>query len=283
MHYTIFMKIFDVHTHVFPPEVIRDRERISKRDKRFALIYGDPGAKMTDAKDLLAYMKKDRITRSVACGFSFQDGGLLRLSNDYILEAASRSPALVPFVQANLGNEKEAAEELERCFALGARGVGEIALYEQALDSRSLKKLEGIARCAEEKQRILMLHTNEQVGHVYRGKVPADPGQIVQFIERHRSLDIILSHLGGGLCFFEFIPEIRESLGRTYYDTAAAPFVYSTDIYRFIGEFLRKKVLFGSDYPLITAARYRAGMALMRKGEQEDAWFDNAKRIFGDI
>jgi hypothetical protein len=277
------MELFDTHTHVFPTEVIKDRERISQRDKRFAVIYGNPGARMTDINGLLAYMNKEGITRCVACGFSFQDEGLLRLSNDYILEAASRAPALVPFVQASLENEKNAVDELERCFALGARGVGEIALYERSLDSKSLRRLEGIARYAEEKQKILMLHTNEQVGHVYGGKVRADLGQIVQFIEKHRSMDIILSHLGGGLCFFELIPEVRESLGRTYYDIAAIPFVYSADIYRFIEEFLWEKVFFGSDYPLLTAARYRAGISGMEQGKQDSIWFGNAKGVFGDI
>jgi hypothetical protein len=277
------VELFDTHTHVFPTEVIKDRERISQRDKRFAVIYGNPGARMTDINGLLAYMNKEGITRCVVCGFSFQDEGLLRLSNDYILEAASRSPALVPFVQASLENERNAVDELKRCFALGARGVGEIALYERSLDSKALRKLEGIARYAEEKQKILMLHTNEQVGHIYGGKVRADLGQIVQFIEKHRSMDIILSHLGGGLCFFELIPEVRESLGRTYYDIAAIPFVYSADIYRFIEEFLWEKVFFGSDYPLLTAARYRAGISRMEQGKQDGIWFGNAKGVFGDI
>ncbi|MDD5243506.1 MAG: amidohydrolase family protein [Syntrophorhabdaceae bacterium] len=277
------MELFDTHTHVFPTEVIKDRERISQRDKRFAVIYGNPGARMTDINGLLAYMNKEGITRCVACGFSFQDEGLLRLSNDYILEAASRAPSLVPFVQASLENERNAVDELERCFALGARGVGEIALYERSLDSKSLRRLEGIARYAEEKQKILMLHANEQVGHVYGGKVRADLGQIVQFIEKHRSMDIILSHLGGGLCFFELMPEVRESLGRTYYDIAAIPFVYSADIYRFIEEFLWEKVFFGSDYPLLAAARYRAGISRMEQGKQDGIWFGNAKRVFGDV
>ncbi len=277
------MEIFDAHTHVFPPEVIKDRERISKQDKRFAVIYGNPEARMTDVDGLLSYMKRHGATRCVVCGFSFQDGGLLRLSNDYILEAASRSPSLIPFVQANLEDEREAVSELQRCFALGARGAGEIALYERALDGKALKKLEGIARCAEAQQRILMLHTNEQVGHVYRGKVRADFRQILRFIGKHNGLDIILSHLGGGLCFFELMPEIRAALSRTYYDTAAAPFIYSTDIYRFIGEFLWEKVLFGSDYPLLTVARYRDGMSEIEKDKQDGVWSGNAKRIFGDI
>jgi len=276
------MEIFDAHTHVFPPEVIRDRKKISGQDERFAVVYGDARARMADIGGLLANMKKDGTARCVVSGFSFQDSGLLRLSNDYILEASSRAPALVPFVQANIENEREAIDELERCFARGARGVGEIALYEEALDGKSLKKLEGIARCAEEKQKILMLHTNEQVGHAYRGKMRADFGQILGFIGRHRDLDIILSHLGGGLCFYEFVPEVRECLGRTYYDTAAVPFIYSTDVYRFINEFLWEKVLFGSDYPLLTAARYREGMSLMDEEKQGRVWSGNAKRIFGD-
>jgi len=277
------MDIFDTHTHIFPTEIIKDRERISQRDRRFAVIYGNPGARMTDIDGLLAYTKKEGITRCVACGFSFQDDGLLGLSNDYILEAASQSPALIPFVQANPDNEKKAMDELERCFALGARGVGEIALYESALDDKSLRKLEGIAQYAEEKQKILMLHTNEQVGHVYSGKVRADLGQIVRFIGKHRSMDIILSHLGGGLCFFELMPEVRESLVRTYYDIAAIPFIYSAEIYRFIEEFLWEKVFFGSDYPLLTAARYGAGISRMEQGKQAGIWSGNAKRVFGDI
>ena len=41
-------------------------------------------------------------------------------------------------------------------------------------------------------------------------------------------LDIILAHWGGGLLFYETMPEVRRTLRRVWYDTAASPLLFPT-------------------------------------------------------
>ena len=57
--------IFDFHTHVFPPEVIKKREDFARRDAAFDLIYGDPGARMATTEDLLEGMDEDGVERDM--------------------------------------------------------------------------------------------------------------------------------------------------------------------------------------------------------------------------
>ncbi|MCX8111293.1 MAG: amidohydrolase family protein, partial [Syntrophorhabdaceae bacterium] len=100
-------------------------------------------------------------------------------------------------------------------------------------------------------------------------------------IKRNPLLKIVLAHLGGGLCFYEFMPEIRDTFKNVYYDTAALPFIYSDVIYRYIETFLPKKVLFGSDYPLLGPKRYMKAIGFMKEEAQKNLLFENARRLFG--
>ncbi|MCX7966391.1 MAG: amidohydrolase family protein, partial [Syntrophorhabdaceae bacterium] len=88
------------------------------------------------------------------------------------------------------------------------------------------------------------------------------------------------AHLGGGLCFYEFMPEVKEAFKNVFYDTAASPFLYSNDIYKFLGKFLKEKVIFGTDYPLLTTKRYLKGMETLDLETQEMILSKNARRLF---
>ena len=41
--------IVDVHTHIFPPRMLEQREQLAAADPGFADLYGDPRAKMATA------------------------------------------------------------------------------------------------------------------------------------------------------------------------------------------------------------------------------------------
>ena len=60
------MSVLDGHTHIFPPELIRKRDRIAGHDRGFAAIYGDRRARMADGGGLAAYMDGEGIDRVVA-------------------------------------------------------------------------------------------------------------------------------------------------------------------------------------------------------------------------
>lgn len=273
--------IVDVHTHIFPPEIIAEREKIAQRERGFSLLYGDGRAKMVDAAELLRYMETEGVQKAFVMSFPFEDQGLLRVTNDYILETSKRIP-VVPFILVDLWDEDFSFSELERCFSLGARGIGEFATYDRSLGMDELKMLDPLAEFLQERRGILFLHVNEPVGHNYPGKTTVEVRALIDFIERHKELQVILAHLGGGLCFFEFMPEVRESLRNVYYDLAATPFLYDERVYLFVEAFLSEKVLFGSDFPLLPYGRYAKGLDRMTPENREKVLSRNAERVLHD-
>ncbi len=274
------MKTIDGHVHIFAPEIIEKRDEIAEKDPGFAVIYQDRRSKMADLDGLIQYMSACELEGCVVCGFPFKDRGLLSLENDYLLETLVSHPTTFPLVAIDIGDEQAALAELERCLKRGAAGAGEIAFYDRTLGTRELRSLDEVARLLASSNAALMLHVNEQVGHPYKGKITIDLLEIVKFVERHRDLRIVLAHLGGGLCFYEFMPEIKETFSRVFYDTAASPLLYSNEVYRFIDLFLSEKTVFGSDFPLLSYPRYKEDLLGLVGGRREMVLCSNARRAF---
>ena len=75
----------DAHVHVFPPEMIARREAYLPRDDRFAALYSSPRARMATADEVVAQMDETGVAQSIVFGFPFEDQGLCRMVNDYVL------------------------------------------------------------------------------------------------------------------------------------------------------------------------------------------------------
>jgi hypothetical protein len=96
------------------------------------------------------------------------------------------------------------------------------------------------------------------VGHLYPGKTPNTLKQIYTLVTRFPENKIVLAHWGGGIFFFNLLKkDVKERLKNVYFDTAASPFLYDPNIYRYAVEIAGvDKILFGSDFPLLKPARY---------------------------
>jgi predicted TIM-barrel fold metal-dependent hydrolase len=79
------------------------------------------------------------------------------------------------------------------------------------------------------------------------------------------------------------MPEVRAALRNVYYDTAATPYLYGDEIFRHVMAWAPTKVLFGTDYPLISQARFLR--RLRDTGLDDDALdrvlWRNAWNLFG--
>ena len=250
--------IIDFHTHVFPPEVVENRERFAARDRVFALIYGNPGARMVTVEGHLEAMGEDGVDAAVVCGFPWEDPGLAGMANAYALEAQRRFPGRVhAFYPPPLAGGDAALQAAEDALQAGMKGIGEAAFYRAEMLKEDWSHLGGLARVARSFGVPLLLHVNEPVGHVYPGKVEMRLRDIWRFTVEFADLDLVLAHWGGGLFFYELMKSVRHSAGRLYYDTAASPFLYDPAVYRVAAEILGPdRVLFGSDHPLIRPSRY---------------------------
>lgn len=250
--------IIDCHAHIFPRLVIDNREEFCKKDEGFSAIYKDPRSKLIGVEELLHAMDESGVDKSVICGFNWGRPELCRLHNQYLVESASRYPdRLISFITFSFSDPDWSEIELEQRLRDGAKGVGEIAFYIQEMTSYHISSMLSILKKMENLKIPILIHTNEIIGHIYPGKGPTRVERFYELIKSFPNLPIILAHWGGGLAFYELMPEVKEVMKNVYYDTAASPFIYSKKIYRVVGEIVGiEKILFGSDYPLIRHQRY---------------------------
>jgi hypothetical protein len=250
--------IIDCHTHIFPDEIRKDRGPFCERDKGFSSIYKNSKTKIAGVEDLIASMDGAGVERSVICGFPWSRADLCSLHNEYLMESASRYPnRLIVFISLLFSDPDWSERELDRGMKGGARGVGEIAFYHHEMTSQDIDSMKPILTQMEKKSIPILLHTNERLGHTYPGKGTTPPERFYELILSFPNLPILLAHWGGGLPFYELMPEVAKTMANVYYDTAASPFLYSKKIYAIVSEIVgARKILFGTDFPLISPRRY---------------------------
>lgn len=268
----------DAHVHIFPPGMSAGREAYLSRDKRFAALYTDPRARMATADEVVAEMDRTDVAQSVVFGFPFQDQGLCREVNDYVLEAVAARPDRLAGLACVAPGKPGAAAELERCLEAGMRGCGELAPGDTTTDIRELAEVAGLLR---ERDLPLMLHSNEPVGHGYPGKAAFGPPACVECAVAYPGLKLVFAHMGGGTFLYEAMPELRRILADVYYDTAAVPYLYDAGIYRAVEATAGvRKLLFGSDFALLSPDRYREGLRVLSPEAQAAVCGDNARKVF---
>ncbi|MCD6519835.1 MAG: amidohydrolase family protein [Anaerolineae bacterium] len=249
------MQVIDFHTHIFAPEVIAQRERYCQRDSWFQLLYGKPKARMATVEKLIASMDEAGVAGSVVFGFAFADMGLCREGNAYVLEAAARYPGrLFPFAAVNPACPKEALREARACLEKGAQGIGELMPDGQGFTLTSFEMLDPLMELARAYEVPVMIHVNEQVGHYYAGKGKFGPREAYLLALHYPENTLVFPHWGGGLPFYELMPEVQAALQRVYYDTAATHYLYRDAIFEQVASWT-KRILWGTDYPLISQKR----------------------------
>jgi len=250
--------IVDFHTHVFSPEVRRDRADYCRDEPDFAGIYRDENARLVGAAELVAAMDRAGVDKAVAFGFPWSDEARARAGNEYLLKAQERYPGRLVGLACLNPLADWAPREAARALDAGLWGLGELALYGQGFGPEAVDRMAALGRLCRERNRLMLVHVNEPIGHRYPGKAPLTLAMIYDLVLALAEVKLVLAHWGGGLFFYNLLKrEVPAALTHVYVDTAASPFLYRPDIYpvacRVFGP---EKVLFGSDYPLIEPRRY---------------------------
>jgi hypothetical protein len=247
----------DSHTHILPPDIIKKKGQYLKKDATFEALFSSKNSVMATAETLIDELDQSRISSAVVLGMGWQDTGLNSYVNDYILESASQNPfRLYPFTGINPASGKAGIKEAERCANLGSHGFGEIHPSFQKFDLSDKSIMETYMSILESKNLPITIHCSEPVGHNYPGKGNVGLKTIENFVLGFPENKIILGHWGGGLPFYELMPEIKLAFKNVYYDSAASPFLYSPNVFSIMAQLVgTKKMLFGSDYPVINQNR----------------------------
>lgn len=247
--------IIDAHAHVFPPDFVANREVLAARDPAFAELYGEPGARMATGEALFASMEAAGVATTWMQGFAWSSAEDVRAHNEYLaglgLEARERVRLFGALQPAAPG----AVEELRRLHDQGFTGVGELRPGNQrySLDDERIREVFALAR---ELQMVLLFHVSEPVGHAYPGKGGLAIEEFVRFAGWYAPGRIIAAHLGGGLPFYMTMPEVREALRSTWFDTAAWHLLYDPVALQYTMALAGSdRLLFGSDFALLSQTR----------------------------
>jgi predicted TIM-barrel fold metal-dependent hydrolase len=279
------MMIIDFHTHVLSPRIKQDRRRYVDIDPAFAQIYSDKKAKIATAADLIESMDRDGVDVSVIVNYGWSAHEFCVETNDYILESIARYPKrLVGFCTVSAYNDRASLAEIERCAKAGIKGVGELRPDLPSEDFTRKEAMGPLVEVLRKYRLVLLTHASEPVGHMYPGKGKATPDMLYAFITSFPDLPVVCAHWGGGLPFYELMPEVRGAMENVYFDTAASPFLYRPEIYRQVSQLVgADRILFGSDFPLMPQRRLldEIDAAGLSQEEKNLILSGNARRLLG--
>ncbi len=277
--------IIDFHTHVFSPQIKKNRSKYIDSDPCFAILYSNPKARLATADELIASMDKDGVDISVIVNYGWITHEMCVETNDYILESIARYPhRLIGFCSVQPNSYEAAIAEIERCVKGGIRGVGEMRPDLQLFDLRDEEMMKPFIEVIAKHKLILLTHTSEPVGHEYPGKGSVTPDMLYPFITSFPDLTIVCAHWGGGLPFYALMPEVKQAMTNVFFDTAASPFLYSPQIYNQVIQLVgADKILFGTDYPLLTPGRLLKEIDSLDLPEETKSLIlsGNAQRLLG--
>ena len=248
--------IIDAHVHITSPEILENINSVLAKEPYFALLASTPKNKFATGEQVVGEMTSCGVDKSIVFGFSFADMGLCRAANDYTAEMARAHDGLIGFMCVPPA-DKNVEAEIDRCVSMGLRGVGEVFPDGQNFPIENFAVTKNFGGYLKERRLPVIIHTNEPVGHRYPGKTDTTPANAAKFAQDHPDVRVLFAHFGGGLLFYELMPEMKKALRNVFYDTAALPFLYDTAIYDTVKSIgAADKLVFGSDYPLLSPGRY---------------------------
>ncbi len=279
------LRCIDAHTHVFPEEIVGNRERFARHDSWFSQLYTDPKAKLVTAENLIESMDAAGIDHSVICGFPWRSQSLSNVHNEYMVDACRRYSdrlSWLAIVSTDLTSNYETMTN--DLFDRGASGIGEINADAQEFELERADHLSDVLAVCRERGKPIMFHVSEPLGHQYPGKGRSTPVRFLQLVAANPEVTFVAAHWGGGLPFYELMPEVRSQCANVVYDSAASTYLYDEQIFRSVIDVVGSgRVLFGSDYPVLRQEPFKRkalSVAWRDEAERDSVMFKNAARLF---
>lgn len=261
-------KVIDTHVHVFPAKVatraadnIVDYYSISRQ--------GDGSV-----EGLLAGSSSIADIHYVISSATLNPSKPA-VGDDYMLEVASSRPNFIPLCSFHpaMGVEASVAE-LDRCFALGAKGVKIHSDFQRFYvdDEIPMEIYRHIAACGKP----IIFHVGDPNTDF------STPSRVRHIVDEIPDLTVIAAHM----CGYKSWEEAKKCLigSSVYTDTSEALLGMSpaelTELIRLHGV---ERVMFGSDYPLWNPdfAFAQIDALELTDSEREAIYFRTAEKVFG--
>lgn len=249
--------IIDFHGHILPAEAYENPLAFAEGEPYFGYAMINSPAKGVEKlwqgyEEALKVMDQNGVGQLLIQGWPLVQYENCWRQNNATLAAMEAYPQrFMGFCIVNPKDNINALREVERCAAAGMKGVGELDPVGQgfSLDDDDFLRLCDL--CIELNLPI-SLHVDKPIGPFYHGKSVMPLQQYINLAQAKPLLKIILAHWGGGLPFYELMPDLRKSLTNVYYDTAGSPVDNVPGIIAPTVEIIgHEKLLFGSNFPLL--------------------------------
>lgn len=231
-------------------------------------------------------MNRHGVAGAFALGFGWNDPALCRAHNDYLIDVQRRHPGrFAAFAALQPRAAASARDELTRVAAAGLRGVGELMPHGQGYRLDEWPTIDPVAEVVAALKLPLLVHVSEPFGHPYPGKGDVSPLAAASLAARHPELRLIFAHWGGGLPFYELMPEVAAPLANTFYDSAATTFLYRFDVFEVVARIVgARRILFATDFPLLRLGPFLQRVRALDLPEPilADILGGNAVRVIGD-
>lgn len=252
--------VIDSHVHLYPKEVSRDPAAwaVSRSERHWSrLVLPRDGRRSLqgwgDVDDLLGEMDRAGVDRAVLQGWYWEHQETCDWQNAYYADCIRAHPdRLSAFASVQPKSGRKATDEVHRCRDQGFLGLGELCPAAQNGELGDPNWME-VMHLASDLDLIVLFHADEMVGRRHPGRVFTPPEDLQLVLEECPSLRVVLAHLGGGLVFHCLNRGAGSFLKRVWFDTAASALIYRNAVHAAaVACGAGDRILFGSDYPLIT-------------------------------
>lgn len=246
--------IIDVHTHIFPDLIAE------KAAENIGIFYELPMENDGRLQTMLEAEREAGVDRIVVCSAATTASQTAHI-NDYIAEVVAAHPGLLYGFGAMNQDTPDKGNEVRRIRGLGLKGVKihpdiqRVAMNDPRFDD--------LYEALQEMDLVLMCHTGDTRYH------NSNPPQLEDVLQRFPRLRVIGAHLGYWSNWSEGADRLT-GYDNLWVDCSSSLYAMSPgEARRVIRAYGADRVLFGSDFPMWTAATEMERLKALKLTETE--------------